>query len=97
MASEPEYTDITDYPDLIRLVEEVEASEEPRLLRRGTRDVAMLVPLRTRPRPGSRKPTPEDVEAFLAAAGGWSDLVDTEQLKRDVYTARGSNRPPVEL
>lgn len=39
-----------------------------------------------------------DVDAFLAAAGGWSDLVDTEQLKRDITESRErSSHPPIEL
>jgi hypothetical protein len=97
MASEPLHVDIDDYPDLLRLVEEVEATDKPRLLRRGKHDVALLIPLHANTRRSSRKPTDEDVAAFLAAAGGWKDLVDTEQLKRDVYAARGSDRPPVDL
>ena len=42
--------------------------------------------------------TKADYEAFLSAAGGWKDLVDTEKLKKDIYESRKiSTRPPIEL
>ncbi|MSP12913.1 MAG: hypothetical protein EXR62_08140 [Chloroflexi bacterium] len=42
--------------------------------------------------------TEADHAAFLASAGGWKDLVDTEKLKVDIYESRRiSSRPPVEL
>ena len=45
-----------------------------------------------------RPKTEADYEAFLASAGGWKDLVDTEKLKADIYESRRiSSRPPVEL
>jgi hypothetical protein len=37
--------DTTDLPALSRLVDEVQASQRPRILRRANHDVAMLVPL----------------------------------------------------
>ncbi len=44
-----------------------------------------------------RKRTKADYEAFLAAAGSWSD-VDTDELKKHIYESRAiSTRPPVEL
>jgi hypothetical protein len=44
-----------------------------------------------------RRPfTAEDDEAFLAAAGGWSD-VDIDAFLKDIYESRQSSRPPVEL
>lgn len=53
-----------------------------------------LTKIRRRRRPK----TEADYEAFLASAGGWKDLVDTEKLKADIYESRRiSSRPPVEL
>ncbi|MER3457828.1 MAG: hypothetical protein C4309_03585 [Chloroflexota bacterium] len=57
-----------------------------------------LTKIRRRRRPK----TEADYEAFLASAGGWKDLADTEkrkaELKADIYESRRiSSRPPVEL
>lgn len=40
--------------------------------------------------------TDEDDEAFLSAAGGWSD-VDIDEFLKDIYESRRSSRPPVDL
>ncbi len=103
MAHERETLDISENPVLLQLVEEVRASNTPRVLRRGNEDVAIVMPLangtrrRVRKSPIRRK-SPADIEAFLASAGGWKDLVDTEQLKRDIYESRErSGRPPIKL
>ena len=48
-----------------------------------------------RPRPGK---SAADYEAFLASAGGWRGLVDTDKLIANIYESRRrSSRPPVEL
>jgi hypothetical protein len=96
MASEPKVIDVSNYPDLLRLVDDIH-DDEPRVLRRGGEDVAVLTLLPGRPDPGDLSPDTDDVAAFLAAAGGWRDLIDAEQFKHDVYAARGSDRPTVEL
>ena len=45
-----------------------------------------------------RRKTAADYEAFLASAGGWNGLIDTEKLKEDIAESRRiSSRPPVEL
>ena len=36
----------------------------------------------------------ERLERALVAAGAWKDLVDTEQLKRDIYESRGQAPRP---
>lgn len=43
------------------------------------------------------RPSEADLEAFRAAAGAMRDQFDAEEFKRQIYAARGSNRPPVEL
>ena len=40
--------------------------------------------------------TPEAIEAFKSAAGGWRD-VDTDALIADIYERRKVSRPPVDL
>ena len=96
MAREAKHTDITHIPELVRLVEEVRASNEPRVLTRDREELAVLTPARVR---RARRPkTKADYEAFLSSLGGWKDLVDTEKLKRDIYESRRiSTRPPIEL
>lgn len=60
---------------------------------------AVVKPVRPAKTGRRRRPkTGADYEAFLASAGGWKDLVDTEKLKADIYESRRiSSRPPVEL
>ncbi len=91
--------DISNTPDLVRLVEEVAESGKPRVLRRADEDVAVLLPVKKaspRRRTG-RKKTDTDREAFLASAGGWRD-VDTDTFIEENYKSRRiSTRPPVDL
>src|SRR2546425_13115011 len=98
MAKELKPFDIGNTPELIRLAEEVRATREPRVLRRDSEDLAVLMPLSpgTRRRPARAK-TKADYEAFRSAAGGWKD-VDTDKLISDIYESRSrSSRPPVDL
>jgi hypothetical protein len=99
MARELTAIDISNTPDLLRLVEEVAESGTPRILRRADEDVAVLLPVKkpaSRRRTG-RKKTKEDYEAFRSSAGGWAD-VDTDKLIEDIYESRNiSTRPPVDL
>jgi hypothetical protein len=94
--------DITHNPDLLRLIEEVRRTNVPLVLRRDNEDVAVLMPvpddtIRKARRSPSKK-SQADIDAFLSSAGGWKDLVDTEQLKRDIAENRSrSSRPPIIL
>ena len=91
--------DISNVPELLRLVEEVRKNAEPRLLRRDSEDLAILTPVMpARKRVTRRAKTKEDYEAFLSSAGSWKGLVDTDKLVADIYESRRlSSRPPVEL
>lgn len=41
---------------------------------------------------------PEGVDALEATFGGWKDLIDAEELKRNIYADRlAGNRPEVKL
>jgi hypothetical protein len=99
MAKELASIDIGNLPELLRIAEEVSATGAPRLLKRAGQELAIVMPVRVGARRRPRRPrTPADSEAFLSSAGGWKDLVDTEQLKRDIYASRRiSSRPPVGL
>ncbi len=90
--------DVSGVPELLSIAEDVHKTKEPRLLRRESEDLAIVMPvkpaLRTRAR---RVKTKADYEAFRSAAGGWKD-VDTDKLISDIYADRRiSNRPAVEL
>ncbi len=97
MARELREIDISDMPDVLRIVGEVEASGESLVLRRDARDIAVLMPLapskRTRQRRAKSK---DDMDAFRAAAGTWAD-VDTDELIQTIYDGRISSKPPVDL
>jgi hypothetical protein len=94
----PTPIDITTMPDLARIVEEVEATKTPRELRRENKTVAVIMPARRAPAKKKREKTKADYEAFLSAAGGWKGLVDTEQLKKDIYESRKiATRPAIKL
>jgi len=96
MAKELKAIDISNVPELLRIAEEVRASNEPRILRRENEDLAILTPTK-RPRRSARAKTQADYEAFRSAAGSWK-VVDADQLIADIYESRRlSSRPPVEL
>jgi hypothetical protein len=103
MASEHETIDISNNPDLLRLAEEVRRRNTSTVLRNGDEDVAVVMPVTdTATRKATRSPfkkkSQADIDAFLASAGGWKDLVDTERLKRDIAESRArSGRPPIKL
>lgn len=99
MAREIKRIDISNTPELLRLAEQVRTSREPRVLRRDSEDIAVLMPVSpARRRRVARTPTKADEEAFLSSAGGWKDNVDVDKFLADNYESRShSFRPPVDL
>ncbi|MPZ13626.1 MAG: hypothetical protein GEU73_04250 [Chloroflexi bacterium] len=97
MAKELAPIDISHFPDLVRLAEEVRTTKIPRVLRRNDEDIAVMVPLVPRRRATTRPRTKADVDAFLAAAGSWRDLIDPQGFKAHIASSRGSDRTPVDL
>jgi len=99
MARELAPIDVTSDPELLRLAEEVRHSGKSRLLRRGGEDLAVLYPVGPAPRRASRKEkrySKADDDAFLAAAGTWTDFDLDDFLKRN-EESRTLSRPRVEL
>jgi len=100
MRFEQEPFDLSTSSEVLRLVEEVYASGKPRALRRDGEVLAMLlpVPVRKSNRLQKRNLSSQDVAAFRAAAGTWSDM-DVDQFLADVYAARDvpEDRPSVDL
>jgi hypothetical protein len=88
--------DISEMPEVGKLVEELSKSDKPRMLRRGNEDVAILTPIKE-PKDKNRKPTPEQIAAARSAAGSWKDF-DADAFIEQVYRDReNGDRPPVEL
>lgn len=97
MAKEPlKPIDISNIPELLRLAEEVHATNEARLLRRDDEDLAVVRPVVSKRR-AKRRSTKADREAFLSAAGSWKGLIDAEAFKAEIRASRGSDRPTVTL
>ena len=95
----PTSIDISNMPELVRIAEEVNVTKTPRELKRDNKPIALITPIdQTKPQRKKRGKTRADYEAFKAAAGGWKGLVDTEQLKKDIYESRKlSTRPTIKL
>ena len=70
--------DISNMPDLLDLVAEMEATKKPRELRRNNKPVALLAPI---------SENKEKWEKIKVAFGSWSDL-DTDALIANIYRFR---------
>ena len=88
--------DISNMPDLLDLVTEVETTKKPRELKRNDKVVAVLSPAvqKEQDAPG---PTKADYQKSLAAIGSWSDL-NPDELIAKIYRwreegSRHANRP----
>ena len=80
--------DVSNQPELTRLIAEIEQSKTPRKLTKGKKTVAILMPVTTTPSlVKRRKKTQADYDAFYAAAGSWKD-VDTDKLLENIYEDR---------
>src|SRR6266849_734870 len=80
--------------DLLRLAEEVKATKTPRILKRDSEPVAMLMPVGATIKPKKKPaPTKADYDASLAAIGSWRDL-DPDALISHVYRAREAGSRP---
>lgn len=97
MNSELQPIDITNAPELRRLVDQVRSAKKPLRLQTDGRDVAVVSPLTV---PASKRAlkTAADREAFLSSFGGWRGLVDVDKLKEGMAQSRRIRaRPPVEV
>lgn len=95
MAQERSPIDISDMPELLAIVEEVQATRRPRVLRRDSTDVAIVVPVPVKTKHARSRAT--DPDAALSAAGSWKDLVDAAALKAQLANERGSSRSLADL
>jgi hypothetical protein len=95
MARTATVIDITNVPELRRLVEAARATGTVNVLRFDDQDVAILTPIQPQEPRDQSAVDDASAAAFRSAAGGWRGLVDGDQLKRDLKAARGSDRPAV--
>lgn len=95
MAHEQTSIDISGIPELLAIVEDVEATRRPRVLRRDSKDVAVVVPVPVKAKHGRNRAM--DPEAVLSTAGSWKELVDADALKAQLAGERGSNRSLADL
>ena len=84
--------DISNMPELRDLVEEVEATKQPRALKRDKKVVAVISPVLE-----EKAETPQQTAAYqasLAAIGSWSDL-NADEIIANIYRWRneGSRLP----
>ena len=80
--------DISNIPELLNLVEEVEATKTPRELRRDNKPVALLTPILK---------SKENWKKIKATFGSWSDL-NADELIANIYRwraegSRSATRP----
>ena len=96
MTTDVNTVDVTRFPELRRIAEEVKRSRRATVLVQDDEQLAIVVPA---PRPKRRRErSPEDVAAFLSSAGGWAGLVDGDELLRNIRESRDlPGRPPIEL
>lgn len=99
MAKEIKHIDVSRWPELLGIIEEVHSTRKPRLLKRDDEVLAILMPVKPPSKQSTKRPkTKADYEAFLSSAGSWKGIVDTDKLITDIYESRrASSRPPVEL
>jgi hypothetical protein len=92
--------EIRDLDDLVRVVKEVHAENEPLVIDIGGGQEVIVKPA---PRPGDRRRVTQeekarsDDEAFLSSAGSLAGLFDSDEFRRQYRAERGSRRPPVVL
>jgi len=86
--------DISNMPDLARIVDEVAATKTPRELKRDNKIVAVLTPVKTAGKQQKQKAIAET----LALAGAWKDLDFNDMLEQlDKIRHESKPTPPLDL
>ena len=82
-------------PDLVRIAEEVEATNKPRVLKRDNTPIAILTPVKKKL---SSRAKSKAVEEALALAGAWGER-DWNEVEAELDSIRHSSKPtpPFEL
>ena len=93
--SQPTPLDITNMPDLVRIAEEVEATNKPRVLKRDNTPIAILTPVTKK---HSSRAKRKAIKETLALAGAWGDR-NWNEVEAELDRIRHSSKPtpPFEL
>ena len=85
-------------PELVRIAEEVDATETPLELKRDNKPIALITPIASAQSLRKEEKTTADYEAFKAAAGSWKDI-DAHKLLQGIYEnrRRTNTRPSVKV
>lgn len=96
MAREPRRIAVGPETDLLRVLEEVHADKEPRVVEKDGEAIAAIISMEDFA--AALAPSEEGMTRALAAAGAWKDL-DTDSMVEAIYRARHESRPskPVRL
>ena len=95
MAAHPTPIDISTMPDLVRLTQEVEATQTPLALKRENKIVAVLTPVEDN---NSDQAKQKAIEETLALAGSWGER-DWDEVEQELDRIRHESKPtpPIEL
>jgi len=81
--------DISENPELLRLAEEVEATNTPRLLKRDNTPLALITPVKKQQ---SSQAKSKAIKEALALAGAWGDR-DWNEVEAELDRIRHSSKP----
>ena len=81
--------DISNIPDLVRIAEEVEATNKPRVLKRDNTPIAILTPVKKNQ---SSKAKSKAIKEALSLAGAWGDR-DWNEVEAELDRIRHSSNP----
>lgn len=89
MAKEPKRIDISAIPELLSIAEEVRRTNEPRILKQDSEDLAILSPVTPRKRSKSKgQPVTRDDALFRLIGIGKSNITGGVSGKKHEYLAR---------
>ena len=87
--SQPTPIDITNMPELVRIAEEVDATNKPRVLKRDNTTLAILTPVKKKqPHQAKQKA----IKEALALAGAWGER-DWHEVEAELDRIRHSSKP----
>jgi hypothetical protein len=88
--------DVTTSPELRRIVEQLQRSRQPIPITQDSEIVAVVQPAVQIQRRKGKLPSERQIAAARSTFGALKGVLDDRKMK-EIYEARGSNRPPVKL
>ncbi len=93
MPDEAMHDDVTAVQDFPTLAREIARTGKAQVFRDNGAALVVVSPAHPVKRRAKRTPTPEAIEAALAAAGSWKGLVDPEEFKRQRRQLQIDDKP----